>query len=1023
MSTKNLSRKGVAVGAAVALVLTGFSLPAVAAGQADKTLVDLYPTTGTEYTVISGNGKTFAMTSNESSSIAGAGRNVKWLVEDADEAIEPVLASTDNYTFTVDDWSAVEATDLVTIYETGHTLRNGDVVNLSGLKYHNWEVDLDPDNFEGETNAQQSGEYVVSNVVAGVSFELTASSTTVDVDTASTANVDDNVEAKPNTGTVELRRSVRAANGSYVVDSGVSNANANEYITFVQGNETTTRTISVTAWVDTNGDRVINDSEYTSPTRTVTFKKAGELAITTVLDTPVAGDKNLTGYATTVPVLNGEQTGTTGVVATFTRQGTSDTETDVASWSDTTKRWSFSRSLAPSETVWGTLNEYAISAASNSATNTLSVTTTNAHGLVAGDTFVVQGLTGAGSGVVNNKPFTVLDVSNSGKTLTATVDTLNNNAVSASVTSYLGGDRVVSGAYSMKATFNGSDGATQSNVVAAKTVASITNKVNTADGVASTGAIRAGVKAASAQVTLKDADGAVVAGKQVRINVTAAPVGTHYINGTKITANAQTLTATSNSSGVVALAITSDTGVNGNTLQFNVSADGVTGSNFSFAWATPTYIWVETTESADLTTRTVNKGGSYTLNVGVVDQWGKGLTGDYRFYATSSNRHVSAKPYTMSNGFASITVTDDQVVGAAANITVVVKLQKLVSGTWTDDNAVNPSSANLAADNAFVINVVDQTDVVLLDTDNTTTYGAGTADLSDSVVTAELVTVGNEKLDNAGAVYTNGNGVLVTGRVGNSLSYVGRAGATVTISGSSDILFVNGWKSGRGSLTFVADASGEFAVDAYSQKAAKDTVVTVSSNGVSKTVKITFVALTAEDAKIVAPKSVKAGRTVGLTVQFLDKWGNLATATDKATVTVSGPGWLTNEAEQTSVLDSGVVSTRLVTQAGEFGPAVFTATTDISDGAGGVVVATAATWVGPIANAKAGAKKGNVVVEAYRAKGKTVSVFVGGTRVASFVADNANDSMVVKGIKSGTRNVRVTLSGPGEDFRGAVTVK
>jgi hypothetical protein len=73
-------------------------------------------------------------------------------------------------------------------------------------------------------------------------------------------------------------------------------------------------------------------------------------------------------------------------------------------------------------------------------------------------------------------------------------------------------------------------------------------------------------------------------------------------------------------------------------------------------------------------------------------------------------------------------------------------------------------------------------------------------------------------------------------------------------------------------------------------------------------------------------------------------------------------------------------------------------------------------------NATAGAKKGRVIVEAYRSVGQTVNVFVGSTKVASFVPNKANDRFVVKGIKTGNRKVSVKVT-PGYDFAGVIAVK
>jgi hypothetical protein len=165
---------------------------------------------------------------------------------------------------------------------------------------------------------------------------------------------------------------------------------------------------------------------------------------------------------------------------------------------------------------------------------------------------------------------------------------------------------------------------------------------------------------------------------------------------------------------------------------------------------------------------------------------------------------------------------------------------------------------------------------------------------------------------------------------------------------------------------------------------------------------------------------------------LVDAWGNpvevntAAATAQKLAIGYSGPGFVAN---QPLVLNAaGQAQVRVFLDERDWAPTTISfyyvsGTGDATVATNKVVSEARATWVGPIANAKAGAKKGRVIVEAYRAKGKTVSVFVGSTRVASFVADKANDSMVVRGIKSGTRNVSVRLSGAGEDFTGAITVK
>ena len=85
--TKNMTRKSLALGAAAALVVTGFSaMPANAAGLADTSFVSLAPTTGTSYTTLAGSDYTFSLTANEASTVTGG--VFKFLVSDPSDVIE-----------------------------------------------------------------------------------------------------------------------------------------------------------------------------------------------------------------------------------------------------------------------------------------------------------------------------------------------------------------------------------------------------------------------------------------------------------------------------------------------------------------------------------------------------------------------------------------------------------------------------------------------------------------------------------------------------------------------------------------------------------------------------------------------------------------------------------------------------------------------------------------------------------------------------------------------------------------------
>ena len=112
--TKNMTRKSLALGAAAALVVTGFSaMPANAAGLADTSFVSLAPTTGTSYTTLAGSDYTFSLTANEASTVTGGA--FKFLVSDPSDVIEPgIVAASEaaNYrTVAVADNSVIAITN------------------------------------------------------------------------------------------------------------------------------------------------------------------------------------------------------------------------------------------------------------------------------------------------------------------------------------------------------------------------------------------------------------------------------------------------------------------------------------------------------------------------------------------------------------------------------------------------------------------------------------------------------------------------------------------------------------------------------------------------------------------------------------------------------------------------------------------------------------------------------------------------------------------------------------------------
>ncbi len=923
-----MTRKGLAVGTASALVITGLiGTPAFAGGLADKTFVSLTPTTGTAYTVLTGASKTFSLTANEATSVAGTGRNVKFLVTDADSKIEPTAGSVGRSAFTVDQTSgsnatAVASTDVVTIVRDGSALAVGDRIVFSQAIA-----------ISGTTLQAASTVVEVTAVTGTTSFAFKASGDIAsDVSSTALAGTD---------SVVKVVREARATDGSYVVDSGSATDTANEVLILSTGSaEDSTRTVTVEAWVDANGNDAIDGTEYASPVRTVTFKKASEITGTITFAAPALGDANLTASFKTNPELNGPQVGNSALNVGFTRQGNAATGHAAATWDSTNSEWDATLAT-DSNTTGGSAVQ------GNTGANWSSLST-------------------AIAGTYSARPFI-------GTTAIAT-------AVSATT------------------------GSTQADDVKAEIVASANNdggknedaSANTNAGTTVTA--RSGSTVTVTATIYDNASPAAVVGAGIPVTATLSGVtGTIKVNGAsssdqevtdangKVTFTVTTTTASASQASDSAII----------TIQAQNVSTAAKQGRFTINWddASVTVYDLSVANAKNDLNRSVAKNGTVNFNFRIADQWAQALSGTYRLLVENTGNTVSTSYATVSNGSASVSVTDGQ-IGAGSSISTGITVQKDVSGTWTAQTPTNTHSSNKIT---YTIGVLDQTDEVKLDTNGSSTFGSGTADDADTISTKAVAAI-DTRVSNAAVAVAGETAVTVTGVVRHATSSVVRPGARVTVTGTSDMLFANGGVYALGSITLVADANGEFSVDVYSNKAQEDTVVTVTSGAGSATKKVTFTVANNSGAKswvITAPASAKPGSTFMVKGKLVDAFGNgLDTAsTDnssaaKFSVTYTGPGIVFGSLP-TETNASGEFSFAVLLGTNDSGTATITASYDY-DGTSTTYTAaatSASVAVGTVAKVNVGSFNGKLVVYANGYNGKRISWKVGG-RWGSAVASS-----------------------------------
>ena len=521
-------------------------------------------------------------------------------------------------------------------------------------------------------------------------------------------------------------------------------------------------------------------------------------------------------------------------------------------------------------------------------TTTATYTTSGAHGLRVGDFVTIDS---SRNGIFDRTAVRVA-VSAVPTTTTFTValataqTAATASAADTGLVTYDSFFTAAQGTYTAQAKWNGAVRGAVSDTGSINVAASTMNVSTTASanvqgidaaGTGHTVNIKSGTLTTDVMLTVYDAAGAAVgAGRPVSIG-TLNPVGPVTVNG-RSTPGEVLLT---DAKGQVKLTIASTTGTAGHQVAVVATAEGIAQAGFTLVWASASVGLVDLNTTGGLLTnnttyqRKVIEDGSYELRLLAADQWFTPAD-SATFRVLVSGDGATGGVYPLTAGIATVKISD---LDIADTWNTTVKLQRLVSGTWTDSATYTFASDDITSAAA------------VLGADGSNAYG-NTADLSDAV--AEVALVERDLRTRYAAAPAYVNDLVLNGRFTNSSTGVALEGTLVTISGPSNVLFRNGNVDKRGSITVLTNASGQFEVNLFSTTAQTDSVITVTGLGVSATTKVTFTGIGAGEGTkldVTTPAAVKPASTFQVKAKLSDVFGNGVEApAGRVKVTYTGAG-------------------------------------------------------------------------------------------------------------------------------------
>jgi hypothetical protein len=1067
--SKNLTRKGLAFGATVALGTTLFAgAPASAAGI-DNGSVSLVPTVGAEYDIIAGGN--LALKANSASSVTGSGKYLKFQVEDAAAKTTVKYASSTQYS--VANWDSYANTgDVTTITKSGtHKFKVGDKIVVSGA-----------------TDTDVNGTFTITGTTATtVSFAQTSSGLTL------TTSADADIALVAST----------PASGKYIYDTKNDSNTSDKTISLQSTDEDVTQSVTVTAWIDDNDNGSIDSTEYQSPARTVRFLKHSDVTPTVAFNPIAVGsDSTVVATVTFSPVLNGLQLANSdnrssaagAVVANFTRPGSTKSIVSAStSYSNTTKQWTVTSVAMSNNNVtntdantstdgsgWNidqpaTYTSLAIDSAQVKKDVVTVTTGTTAHGLQVGDTVVVSGATTTKTWVNGTVKITAVPstttfsyaAATTGQTDDATATAPGGSPVvsanvptrssehtqgSGTAVTNVTGSKIlrnyaVAGTYSAQVLLYkdaSTNALTKLGAAATSSGVAVTASSATIEAVSSASlsatasnasTVYTGTKTANFVGKVLDADGAAVgAGLDAAITATTVTsAGTVKINGTTVVSGS-VVYAKTDANGQVAIAVENSSALANESVELDLDIQGVDAADVTATWGEKVYSIVDLNDNSAVAsgarTRAVANGASYTFDLLVQDQFKAPAGADIRLKAVVAGRSASTQIVALNAGRATLTVADAG-LATTGDTTVNLSFQLATAGVWADVDTDSyndwdgAGSGDLAA---VAIKYYTQTDALTLNADAANYPSTTAADYSAATTTKALTAVDARVSNAATSTVVAAGKAVVSGNVANATTGAAKSGQVVTITGAG-LLFKSGDVWTIGSASQIA-ADGTFAFDIYSANPGTITV-TVAAGSVTKTAKLTFTGASTTSKKLtVTPNAATyiAGQTVLYTVKLTDGNGNAVDTTAPAatpaapyiSVSYAGPGIISGSLPVETDAD-GIATVRIVTGVVDTQAAVLTVKYDqnydgdFADEYDLTVSSSVAAYVAPAVVAPevkttiVGVTKA-IRVRVENAKGEEVEVVVNGKTVAVAIA-GTNSKLWVLAATKGTKSVKVYVDG------------